>query len=92
MSKGELAHRLIKRFYSSSNKKEVEEQFAKQERRRTLIQRQQDFDNLTHADVGDVDPSPLLHHHMASEPRRDNIFSLPAFLVGHQNDPAVKVM
>ena len=46
--KGERAHRLIKKYYSQSNKKNVEEQFAKQERRDTFLRQQLE---MTTADI-----------------------------------------
>ena len=39
----------------------------------------------------DLDPSPLLHHSMASQARKDNVFSLSRFLADHVVDPAIKV-
>lgn len=72
----------------------MEGQFAKQERRKTLVRRQLDVKKLVLQEVKDInaiDDSLLLHHSMADNPRGDNVFSLPCFLQEHQGDPAVKV-
>ena len=78
--------------YGLSNKKDVEEQFARQERRRTLLRRQHEQDQLRDiVDASDVvDSSPMLHHSMASQARRDNVLNLPRFLADHVDDPAIK--
>ena len=77
--------------YGRSNKKDVEEQFARQERRQTLLKRQGLGDLLTDTDVQAIDVSPMLHHSMASQGRKDNVFSLPQFLSQHADDPAIEV-
>lgn len=87
-------HKHIKEFYSGLNKKAVEGQFAKQERRKTHVRQQLDHEKLALEEVEEIksmDDSPLLHHFMADNPRSDNVFSLPCFLQEHQGDPAVKV-
>ena len=84
---GELAHHQIKKMYGLSNKKEVEEQFARQERRRTLLRRQHEQVQLAEVD----DASPMLHHSLATQARKDNVFSLAWFLSDHIGDPAIKV-
>jgi hypothetical protein len=91
MSQGERAHRMIKRYYASTNKHTgVEEQFGKHERRETLLRRQHEsFLPLVENDA--ADSSPRCHHHMAYKPRRDNCFNLPSLLHTNQNDPAIKV-
>lgn len=88
--KGERAHRLVKKFYGDSNKKAVEKEIVRQERRQTLLRRQLDLDNVE-LEIEGIDPSPQLHHSMASTPRRDNTFNLLQLLQDHRNDPAVKV-
>ena len=88
--KGERAHKLIKRIYRSSNKKDVVRQFAKQERRGTLLRRQLNQDYLA-IDMEQIDRSPQIHHSMANAPRRDNVFNLPQILQEHRTDPVVKV-
>ena len=82
---------MIKKMYALSNKKDVEEQFARQERRRTLLKRQELQDALTHTDLQAIDASPMLHHSMASQARKNNVFSLPMFLCKHADDPAIDV-
>ena len=77
--------------YALSNKKDVEEQFVRQERRCTLLKRQELQDVSTHADLQAVDASPTLHHSMAGQARKDNVFSLPLFLCKYANDPAIEV-
>ena len=72
----------------------MEGQFAKQERRKTLVRWQLDVEKLVLQEVEDInamDDLPLLHHLMADNPRGDNVFSLPCFLQEHQGDPTVKV-
>ena len=86
LEQGKLAHRQIKKMYGLSNKNGVNEQFTKQERHRTLLRRQQEQDQL--ADV--VDPSLTLHHSMARQAHKDNVFSIPRFLADHIDDPAIK--
>ena len=82
---------MIKRMYGRSNKKDVEEQFARQEHRQTLLKRQGLHDMLTDMDVQAIYVSPMLHHSMASQGRKDNVFSLPQFLSQHADDPAIEV-
>lgn len=82
---------MIKQFYGSSNKKAVEDQFAKLERRQTLLRRQLDLDDQTVEEMEEIDPCAQLHHAMANTRRRDNTLSLPRFLLEHQGDPALKV-
>jgi len=77
--------------YGSSNKKDVEEQFARHERRRTLLRRQQEVDEWVDVGLREIDTSPTLHHSMTSWVRKDNIFSLPLFLADRVHDPAIKV-
>lgn len=89
IQQGELAHRTIKKMYALSNKKDVHEQFAKQERRRTLLRRQMSQE-LPGPDLLDLDVSPALHHSMTSQARKDNTFSLPLFLFEHADDPAIE--
>ena len=89
IQQGELAHRTIKKMYALSNKKDVHEQFAKQEHRRTLLRRQMSQE-LPGPDLLDLDVSPALHHSMTSQARKDNTFSLPLFLFEHADDPAIE--
>lgn len=81
---------MIKRFYGSSNKKAVEGEFGRQERRRTLLGRQHHLTQESEEN-DETDSSPLIHHFMTNKPRRDNVFSLPQLLYENRKDPATKV-
>jgi hypothetical protein len=88
IAQGELAHRLIKTLYQSTNKQDVSKQIAKQERRRTRIRRQQQSatppDNTCSSDL------PLIAHHcLTSHPT--NAINLAIYLREHEGDPAIKV-
>ncbi|KAG2045389.1 hypothetical protein BDR06DRAFT_1015731 [Suillus hirtellus] len=66
---GELAHRLLKRFYQSTNKQDPPKQLAKQEWRRTRIRRLQESGNTK--DNQPAGSSPLFiklsgYHHQFS--------------------------
>ncbi|KAF9237036.1 hypothetical protein BU15DRAFT_76410 [Melanogaster broomeanus] len=89
---GELAHRLIKKFYCHTNKKDVSLGITKQERRLTRIRRQLEAQGQTLTD-SDLSPSdtellPELHHVMAV--RSGPSINLVKLLGDHQGDPAVK--
>lgn len=77
--------------YGLSNKKRVNEHFAKQERRCTLLSRQPEVDQWPEVELRGINASPMLHHSMASQVRKDNVFSLPLYLSHHVHDPAIKV-
>ena len=81
---------MIKKMYTLSNKKDVQEQFARQEHQCTLL-RWQVSQELPDMDLQDLDVLPTLHHLMASQAWKDNTFSLPLFLSEHANDPAIEV-
>ena len=83
-----MAHQLIKQFYGGSNRKAVEAQFGRQERRQTVLRRQ---NNLPLEAVDNKNISPLIHHFMTDKVRQDNVFSLPQLLYENRSDPAVKV-
>jgi hypothetical protein len=86
---GELAHRLLKRFYQSTNKQDPSKQLAKQERRRTRIRRLQESGN-TKDNRPAGSPLPLeAHHCLSSYP--GIIINLACFLEEHRGDPAVAV-
>ena len=70
----------------------MEEQFAKTERWQTHVRHQLDLEDVLLEELGEIDCSLLSHHAMADTSRGNNIFSLPKFLLEHQDDPAVKVM
>ena len=50
-------------------------QFAKQERRGTLLRQQLDLDSLP-LEMELIDQPPQIHHSMANAPRRNNVFNL----------------
>jgi hypothetical protein len=77
--------------YSCSNKKNVNQQFAKQERHRTLLSRQHEVDQWADVDLQGIKASPILHHYMARQGRKDNVFSLPLYLSHHVHNPAIEV-
>lgn len=86
---GELAHRLLKRFYQSTNKQDPPKQLAKQERRRTRIRRLRESGN-TKDNQPAGSPLPLeAHHCLSSYP--GIIINLACFLEEHRGDPAVVV-
>ena len=87
LEQGELAYRQIKKMYGLSNKKAVNEQFARQEYCCTVLRQQHKQDKMD--DVND--PFPMLHHLMARQAQKDNFFSLSWFLIDHIDDPAIKV-
>ena len=77
--------------YGLSNKKNVNEQFARQKCHHTLLSRQRKVDEWANLGLQEIDASPGLHHSMASQMRKDNVFSLPLYLSQHVYDPAVMV-
>jgi hypothetical protein len=95
---GELAHRLIKKFYQSTNKKDPAGQLAKQERRHTRVRRQHDvYMGSDDQDKGDTDVPdncsawipPHLHHQLSDS--LSNTFNLAEFLQSSPEDPAFHV-
>ena len=89
---GELSHRLIKKFYGFTSKRNVSKQLAKQERRFTHIQRQEGLDDPpTMFEVSDMDTIPELHHVLSSSP--NHIVNLKKLLcdLRARGDPAIKV-
>jgi hypothetical protein len=87
---GELAHRLIKMLYQSTNKQDTSKQLAKQERRRTRIRRQQSSKStiLAH-NICTSDLPPEAHHFLSGD--RSNAINLASYLSEHRDDPAIKV-
>ncbi|KIK10901.1 hypothetical protein PISMIDRAFT_19979, partial [Pisolithus microcarpus 441] len=90
---GELAHRLVKKFYRRTNKRDVATGLTKQERRQTHIRRQ--LGDYTSQEIisdivspDEIELSPELHHIMRALPC--NAFNLTSFLRENQSDPAVK--
>lgn len=91
-AQGELSHRLIKKFYGLTSKRDVSKQLAKQERRFTHVQRQGGLNNPpTFAEVSDMDTIPELHHVLSSSP--NHIVNLKKFLydLRARGDPAIRV-
>lgn len=90
---GELVHRLIKKFYAHTNKKDAVAGITRQERRFTRIQRQLEDQGESLA-ASDLIPSGIkaladMHHVMSK--RGGNAINLPMLLKDHLDDPATKV-
>lgn len=90
---GELAHRLIKKFYARTNKKDAVAGITRQERRLTHIRRQLEDQGESLA-TSDLVPSSIevlseMHHVMSK--RGGNAINLPMLLKDHSDDPATKV-
>lgn len=98
---GELAHRLVKHFYTRTNKAGAAKNIAKQERRHTRLRRAREAakanhirKHLHHVGFSDNDPLPRtdvdLHHHMSDSTKyAHNVFS---FIREPPNDPSKAVM
>jgi len=87
---GELAHRLIKMLYRSTNKQDTSKQLAKQEQRHTCVRRQQSSESTSLAhNICTGDLPPEAHHFLSGN--RSNIINLASYLSGHRNDPAIEV-
>lgn len=97
---GELAHRLVKRFYTRTNKINAVKHIAKQERRHARLRRARDAAKLHlhrkhihHVGFSDNDPLPCtgidIHHHISDSTRYYH--SLLSFVRDPPNDPAKKV-
>ncbi|KIK77358.1 hypothetical protein PAXRUDRAFT_28820, partial [Paxillus rubicundulus Ve08.2h10] len=88
-SGGELARRLIKKFYGQTNRKDIAMGLATQERRLTCIRRQ--LESQTAADLDLLSSGnellPELHHVMPAP--QDNATNLAEFIHKYQRDPAV---
>lgn len=91
--KGELAHRLIKKFYGHTNKKDVVIGITKQERRLTRIRRQLEDQgqSLTASDLipSGIEAQAEMHHVMSTH--SGHIINLAQLLSNHRDDPALKV-
>ncbi|KIK36237.1 hypothetical protein CY34DRAFT_94767, partial [Suillus luteus UH-Slu-Lm8-n1] len=81
---GEVAHRLIKKFYRMTNKQDVQKQLAKHERRHTRLRRQQQDLDIEEP----IETLPELHHHLSDS--WVNVINLATLLRDHSSDPAVK--
>ncbi|KIJ58626.1 hypothetical protein HYDPIDRAFT_33994 [Hydnomerulius pinastri MD-312] len=87
---GELSHRLLKKFYQSTNKQDPTRQLAKQERWHTRARRQLEarFDPDENLRNTDTPLPPELHHKLSDSPC--NAINLAEFLSNHLGDPSVK--
>jgi hypothetical protein len=96
---GELAHRLVKRFYQRTNKKDVIRQIARQERRHVRLRRAKEATisprrrHTHHVGFSENDPLPYsgvdLHHHMSDS--KNFPHHLLNFVHHPPHDPAKKV-
>ncbi|KAF9240183.1 hypothetical protein BU15DRAFT_74100 [Melanogaster broomeanus] len=90
---GELAHRVIKAFYSLTNKNNATRQIAKHEVRKRRLQRtaipgRHTQDVFCPEDNAPRSCDPLLHHYISDTSR--NRIDIFAFLRERQGDPAVE--
>jgi len=84
---GELAHRVVKRFYALMNRRDATKQIAKRYIREEATQRQP-------LDASDVKPNQEeipseLHHHISAS--KNHSISLAKFALENPEDPAKKV-
>lgn len=96
---GELAHRLVKRFYQRTNKKDAIRQIARLERRHVRLRRAKEAAasprgrHAHHVAFSANDPLPHsgvdLHHHMSDS--KNFPFHLLSFVHQPPYDPAKKV-
>jgi len=96
---GELAHRIVKRLYSRTNKKNAIKQIAKNERRSVRLRRAREAaaaprnHHLHHIPFTKSDPLPYTsidqHHHMSDS--RNHPLNLMSFVNEPAGDPAKKV-
>lgn len=95
-----MAHRLVKQFYTRTNKINAVKQITKHERRHTRLRRAKDAAKVLHrkhahhVGFSDNDPLPYtgidVHHHINDSTRyHHNLFS---FVRDPLNDPAKKVL
>ena len=89
---GELAHRLVKRLYRLTNKKDATEQISRHYRRAHHFGASESCDPPQGGTMGgqnNMDDLPELHHSMITS--RNNPVELAAFLSSRTQDPAAKV-
>lgn len=93
---GELAHRLVKRLYGLTNKRDAPEQIGRRYRRESHFDvlpcdpSQVDAVRTEHVSMcDDVDNSPELHHTITNS--RNNPVDLASFSGSNARDPAAKV-
>ncbi|KAF8834144.1 hypothetical protein BDN67DRAFT_985532 [Paxillus ammoniavirescens] len=84
---GELAHCLVKKFYGSTDKKDISKQLVKQERRHTHTRRQ--LCRAQDPSESESDRLPTKSHHTMSHSKANTI-NLANLLIDHQDDPATK--
>lgn len=87
MLQGESVHRIIKRFYELTNKRDATRQIAKRHRREEAA-RHQPFDASGVKQSLEEIPSELHHHISAS---KNSPLPLAAFVRADPEDPAKKV-
>jgi hypothetical protein len=98
---GELSHRLVKRFYSRTNKINPSKHIAKQERRYTHLRRAREAAKANHhrkhahhVGFSDSDPLPAstvdLHHHISDSTQYPH--HLLSFVRNPPDDPSKKVL
>ena len=96
ISQGELAHRLVKRLYGLTNKKDASEQISRRYRRAHHFDASED-PNSSEGAVFDESPSlrdgtggsPELHHTITNS--RNNPLQLASFSSARTQDPAARV-
>jgi hypothetical protein len=84
LTQGELAHRVVKRMYNLTNKKDHMKQIAKKVNCQNVFRAEDDEvpDAILNAPISD-------HHSMSSS--RNHCHNLFDFVKKHEEDPAVKV-
>ena len=85
---GELAHRLIKRFYGLTNKKDPMNQIGKKYNRHEALRPSADHSELH--ETKEADSESIAGHHVISKSRNSPIF-LFNFVQTNSKDPATKV-
>ncbi|XP_006456998.1 hypothetical protein AGABI2DRAFT_47183, partial [Agaricus bisporus var. bisporus H97] len=91
---GEQEHRTVKRTYERTNKKDIEKQLSKHERRLSRLRVMQEIandndDDLRTVQKEELPPSnPIDHHHMSLKKHRP--LSIGSWLSKHDDDPAFK--
>ena len=89
---GELAHRLVKRLYGLTNKKDATEQISRRYRQAHHFGASESCDPSQGGTMGrhdETDGLPELHHMMSNS--RNNPVQLASFLSSSTQDPAAKV-
>lgn len=99
LNQGELAHRLVKRFYGRTNKNNATKQIARHERRHTRLRRAREAAedpcrrHAHHVGFSDNDPLPYtgidMHHYMSDA--KTHPHHLQSFIREPADDPSKKV-